>query len=189
MDTIITFCGSVYSECPAFIATKNDDDNKMKSGCCQISIPNGVTEKRDMYRFIQWLCIIGILILPVISAAQEWVARYDGPANAFDAAYAIAVDNAGNVYVTGQSAGSGTDYDYATIKYSATTGIEEHKVIPIKNNSMGSTIFSGPLRLPIDKTFKVFDITGRVVMPDKIKSGIYFVEIDGQITKKVIKIK
>lgn len=49
---------------------------------------------------------------------QQWVTRYDGLADSMDVATAMAVDNTGNVYVTGYSVGIGTLFDYVTIKYS-----------------------------------------------------------------------
>lgn len=47
---------------------------------------------------------------------QQWAARYDGP-DGWDEAFNIVLDIAGNVYVTGNSAGVGTGDDYLTIKY------------------------------------------------------------------------
>lgn len=48
---------------------------------------------------------------------QSWTAYYGGPADAEGWATAIVVDTAGSVYVTGYSMGAGTNYDFATIKY------------------------------------------------------------------------
>jgi hypothetical protein len=52
------------------------------------------------------------------AGVQNWVQRYNGPANGTDAANSIAIDAWGNVYVTGWSAGSGTGtFDFATLRY------------------------------------------------------------------------
>jgi uncharacterized delta-60 repeat protein len=51
-----------------------------------------------------------------------WLAVYDGPAHYFDHAWAIALDDSGNVYVTGEAANEGLPYepdDFGTVKYNA----------------------------------------------------------------------
>jgi uncharacterized delta-60 repeat protein len=47
----------------------------------------------------------------------QWAERYDGPAATDDRAFAVAVDDSMNIYVTGESKGTGTLYDCTTIKY------------------------------------------------------------------------
>lgn len=119
---------------------------------------------------------------------EQWVARYNGPTDGDDRANAIVVDNAGYICVTGGSTGIGTGWDYATIKYSP-AAIQEQSTTSVKGNHLTATIMNEHLRLPRDKECKVFDITGRIVEPDKIQPGIYFIEVDGVVTQKVVKVR
>ncbi len=59
-----------------------------------------------------------------VAGAEQWVARYNGPGNGTDCAIALSLDPSGGIYVTGESYGSGTLRDYATIKYDV-AGVEQ----------------------------------------------------------------
>lgn len=60
------------------------------------------------------------------NGVQQWVSRYNGPGNDNDIINAVAVFN-NDIYVTGQSVGSGTAYDYSTIKYNS-SGVQQWAV-------------------------------------------------------------
>lgn len=57
------------------------------------------------------------------TGGQQWVKYYNGPVNGEDIAQKIAVDNAGNIYVTGYSQVTGGGFVYAIVKY-ATDGTQ-----------------------------------------------------------------
>jgi DNA-binding beta-propeller fold protein YncE len=59
------------------------------------------------------------------TGAVLWTRRYDGPAKKFDRPSALAVSPDGSrVFVTGDSTGSTTASDYATVAYDASTGAQ-----------------------------------------------------------------
>ena len=48
---------------------------------------------------------------------EQWVANFDGQENLDDAAFSLALDNTGNVVVTGSAYSSSNLFDFATVKY------------------------------------------------------------------------
>ncbi|MBV6477523.1 MAG: hypothetical protein HGGPFJEG_00262 [Ignavibacteria bacterium] len=54
------------------------------------------------------------------TGAKLWERYYNGTGNGVDYAYDVTTDQSGNVYVTGQIAGNGSNDDIATVKYSST---------------------------------------------------------------------
>lgn len=137
-----------------------------------------------------WKIVMVVFIpLTLIAQGENWVYRYNGSANYTDIVESITYGADGNLYVVGYSTGSGTDLDFTVISLPSDLGVQEDKVTAAKKHICGSTVFSGSLLLPEGKNCRVFNIAGRVVMPDNIKPGIYFIEIDGKLSKKVIKVR
>ncbi|MCW3071840.1 MAG: hypothetical protein JWO44_1730 [Bacteroidetes bacterium] len=58
------------------------------------------------------------------TGVQKWLTRYNGPSHGYDEGKALALDVAGNVYVTGYSYTSGLNNDFTTIKYD-TAGVQQ----------------------------------------------------------------
>jgi len=122
------------------------------------------------------------------TGSERWVYRYDGQGNGLDRAFSIVYAADNYIYAAGCSYASSTSEDFTVISLDPTTGIEETTKATMKYDYK-ITIFSGPLQLPEGKKCKVFDITGRVVEPTNITRGIYFIEVDGKITRKVVKVR
>jgi uncharacterized delta-60 repeat protein len=80
-----------------------------------------LNQKLQMKRSIL-TCIAAAVLVAASSYAQvtqEWVQTYNGPGNGIDIAFSIAVDNAGNVYVSGNSPGDTSANDITTVKYNS----------------------------------------------------------------------
>ncbi len=126
------------------------------------------------------------------SGEQQWVTRYNGPGSEVDYGYTIFVDGTGNIYVGGYSWGNGTNYDYATVKYSQTIGINPISSI-IPDNFNLSQNYPNPFNpttniefsLP-EKSFvklEVFDITGKEVanlVNENLSAGTFRYDFNGE---------
>jgi uncharacterized delta-60 repeat protein len=152
------------------------------------------------------------------SGTQLWVMSYNGTGNSNDYSSSVVADNIGNAYVTGRSFGSGTDYDYATIKYGDLVGIQTvgneipdrfslEQNYPNPFNPNTKIRFSLPEQQSV--YLKIFDAIGREVSSEylgnlnaasyeynfnasKFTSGIYFYRIiTGKYsdTRKMILVK
>ncbi|UOG73184.1 T9SS type A sorting domain-containing protein [Hymenobacter tibetensis] len=89
------------------------------------------------------------------SGQQLWEARYDGPDSSYDEAAALALDAAGNAYVTGLSYNSDGTSDYATVKYAAASG---RQLWQARYNGSGNS-YDEPAAIAVDASNHVY-VTG-----------------------------
>ncbi|HEX7319074.1 MAG TPA: hypothetical protein VF399_01805 [bacterium] len=86
------------------------------------------------------------------------------------------------------SFGSG-NYDFYLMKTGPEQSIDDAAIKSVQQINIAATIISGAIILPRDKKCRIFDITGRTIRPLNISPGIYFLEMDGKIAKKIIKVR
>jgi len=79
--------------------------------------------------------------------------------------------------------------DVWIIKTEPDVSVEENEPSVVAGKGVTTTIFRGPLQIPEGKKCKVFDIAGRVVEPNNVTRGIYFIEMDDRIVQKVVKVR
>ena len=64
---------------------------------------------------------------------QQWAEIYNGDADSSDIAATLALDQSGNIYTSGYSYVNSTGFDFITIKYSQTVGVNQNTgIIPEK---------------------------------------------------------
>ena len=94
----------------------------------------------------------------------------------------------GYIFAGTKTTSGAASFDIYLIKTEPEIGISEEDIAVIKG-PYSATLLSGPLQLPQGEKWKVFDIAGREVDPDKIQSGIYFIEVDGVVIQKIVKVR
>jgi hypothetical protein len=119
-----------------------------------------------------------------------WEQKYSRIENSEDFVYSVGLDNSNNVYVTGISFDSLSDYDIATIKYSQAIGITQisnelplgfflHQNYPNPFNPVTKIKFDIPAHANI--TIKLYDVLGNetaVIFSGELNPGFYETELN-----------
>ncbi len=117
---------------------------------------------------------------------EQWIARYNGPGNDYDKAYDLAIDDYGNVYVTGESRDLKKGYDYATVKYDSNgeeqwvaryngPGNDDDKAFAFAINSSGNVYVTGisdGAGWSVYTTIK-YSSDGNRIDEEKLKTPVY----------------
>ena len=130
-----------------------------------------------------------VLIIRTDSLGNEqWTKRVGGAELEYGWSVQQTADKGYIVCGATESYGAGAS-DVYLIRLASELGIEEEMRQSLEIHEYISTIVTGPLVLPKGRKYKIFDIAGRAVKPQRMGAGIFFIETDGQVTQKIIKVK
>jgi predicted secreted protein len=117
-----------------------------------------------------------------------WTQKYGGAGT--ESALALGITSDGGYIIGGYttSFGNGSN-DFWVIKTAPDVGIDGNTTGNIGKDHLPTTIITGQLVLPSPNDFRIYDITGRKVDQQLLPPGIYFLESQGIITHKVIKVR
>jgi hypothetical protein len=117
-----------------------------------------------------------------------WYTRYGGSGQ--DYGWAAEQTDDGGYYIAGWTGSFGAGgADFYLVKTGPEQGVNENAIMPVQQKNIPATVISGAVILPRDKKCRIFDIAGRAVQQSNLSPGIFFVEIDGKITSKIIKVR
>lgn len=63
------------------------------------------------------------------------------------------------------------------------------KTGPVQETQAVATVVAGPVSLPEEKNYKIYDIAGQQVQPLCLSPDIYFIELENEIHYKIVKIR
>lgn len=111
--------------------------------------------------------------------AGTWMAMNNGLADTY--VYCLGIHPGNYLFAATNMAGMS--------RWDLGVSVAENKITPVDRGYTGATVFTGPLQLPQDRQYRVYDISGREVDITKMGAGIYFIEINGQLVNKIVKIR
>jgi hypothetical protein len=113
--------------------------------------------------------------------AELWTHRYNGTGDSQDYAYVMTTDSTGNVYVTGQSLGTGGYGDIVTIKFGV-TGINEWSGYPAYDTPFKLIVSPNPFHHFTNIRYQMTDVRHQSSVAVYDVSGRLVVDLSGQMS-------
>jgi len=117
-----------------------------------------------------------------------WTRKYGGAGT--ESALALSTTSDGGYIIGGYTTSFGAgSQDCWLLRTGPDVGIENNNSTNVIPDCLPATIITGQLNLPAIDHCRIYDISGRIVDPTAITRGIYFVEVNGTVTHKVVKVR